>query len=70
MKVFIAKIFNPAIDVTSLPLSIKIDHVTVATNNVEELYYDTYDVFMNSQDSAASADTTLDCNVFSPYSAF
>lgn len=49
MKVFIAKIFNPNIAVTSFPISIRIQHVQVATNNVQELYHDTYDVFMNSQ---------------------
>jgi len=49
MRVFIAKIFNPSIAVTSVPITIRIQHVDVATNNVYELYSDTYDVFMNSQ---------------------
>lgn len=49
MRVFIAKIFNPAIAVTSIPITVRIQHVEVSTNNVYELYHDTYDVFMNSQ---------------------
>jgi hypothetical protein len=49
MRVFIAKVFNPAIAVTSVPITVRIQHVDVATNNVFELYHDTYDVFMNSQ---------------------
>ena len=49
MTIYIAKVFNPAIAVTSVPISVKIQHVDVATNNVFELYYETYDVFMNSQ---------------------
>jgi hypothetical protein len=49
MTLYIAKVFNPSIAVTSVPISVRIQHVDVATNNVFELYHDTYDVFMNSQ---------------------
>lgn len=49
MTVYIAKVFNPAIAVTSVPISVKIQHVEVSSNKIYELYYDTYDVFMNSQ---------------------
>ena len=52
MQVWIARFMNPAIAVTSFPISIKIDHVEVATNDIYELYYDTFDVFMNSQTPA------------------
>ena len=34
MRVFIAKVFNPAIAVTSVPITVRIQHVDVATNNV------------------------------------
>ena len=58
MRVFIAKIFNPDIAVTSVPISIRVQHVTVSTNNVQDLYYDTYDCFMNSQFAAPSTNLT------------
>ena len=59
MTFYIAKVFNPAIAVTSVPISVRIQHVEVATNNVYELYHDTYDVFMNSQNpTLAQANTT------------
>ena len=57
-----AKIFNPSRAVASIPLSVKIVHVTVSNNNVHELYYDTFDVFMNSQNPSPSADATRNCN--------
>lgn len=56
-----AKIYNPATAVTSVPISIKIDHVSVSTNDVYELYYDTFDVFMNSQNPAPTYSVTEDC---------
>lgn len=34
MQLWIAKVFNPANPVTSIPISIKIDHVSVSTNDV------------------------------------
>jgi len=34
MRVYIAKVFNPTIAVTSIPISIRIQHVTVSNNNV------------------------------------
>jgi len=49
MTLYIAKVFNPSIAVTSVPITVKIQHVEVSTNNIYELYEDTYDVFMNSQ---------------------
>lgn len=36
----------------------------MSTNNVFELYYDTYDVFMNSQPNSPLADSTRNCNDF------
>ena len=61
MRLWIAKVFNPAVAVTSVPISMKVDHVTVATNDVYELYYDTFDVFMNSQTASPVADTSYGC---------
>lgn len=61
MRVWIAKIFNPAIAVTSLPISIRINHVVVATNDIYELYYDTFDVFMNSQNPNPTYAVTEGC---------
>jgi hypothetical protein len=62
MQLWMAKIFNPAVAVTSLPISIKIDHVVVATNDIYELYYDTFDVFMNSQTAAPTYSVVEDCS--------
>ena len=62
MKVRMARIYNPTNAVQSIPFSVKIEHVTVATNNVEELYYDTYHLFMNSQTPSPAADQTRNCN--------
>jgi len=61
MQLWIAKIFNPAVAVTSIPISIKIDHVMVSNNNVFELYYDTFEVFMNSQNPPTPVHTTNGC---------
>lgn len=61
MQVWIAKVFNPAIAVTSVPISIKIDHVVVASNDVYELYYDTFDLFMNSQNPTPSYSVVEGC---------
>jgi hypothetical protein len=58
MRVYIAKIFNPPIAVTSVPISIRIQHVTVSNNNVQDIYYDTYDTFMNSQAPTPVANNT------------
>ena len=61
MHVWIAKVFNPGVAVTSVPISIRINHVVVATNDIYELYYDTYDVFMNSQTPTPTLALTQDC---------
>ena len=61
MQLWIAKVFNPAAAVTSVPISIKIDHVVVASNDVYELYYDTFDLFMNSQTPAPTYSVVEDC---------
>jgi hypothetical protein len=61
MRVWIAKVYNPAIAVTSLPISIRINHVVVATNDIYELYYDTFDVFMNSQNPNPTYAVTDGC---------
>lgn len=61
MQLWIAKVFNPAIAVTSVPISIKIDHVVVASNDVYELYYDTFDLFMNSQNPAPTYSAVEGC---------
>ena len=61
MRFWMAKIFNPAIAVTSLPISIRIEHVQVSTNNIYELYYDTFDVFMNSQNVGTLSHGSYDC---------
>ena len=58
MTLYIAKVFNPSIAVTSAPISVRIQHVDVATNNVFELYHDTYDVFMNSQNPTLQQSNT------------
>jgi hypothetical protein len=63
MRLWIAKVYNPAIGVTSLPISISINHVVVATNDIYELYYDTFDVFMNSQNPNPTFYATNDCQV-------
>ena len=63
------RIYNPATTVVSVPLSVRIDHVVVATNHVFELYYDTYDVFMNSQAPAPAGDSTVNCNQHSDFAA-
>jgi len=58
MRVYIAKVFNPSIAVTSVPISIRIQHVTATSNNVEDIYFDTYDTFMNSQTPTPVANNT------------
>lgn len=62
MKIRVARIYNPSRAVVSIPISMRINHVTVGSNDVDELYYDTFDVFMNSQNPAPLADTTRNCN--------
>ena len=61
MRLWIAKVFNPATSVTSVPISIRIDHVTVTTNDIIELYYDTFDLFMNSQSNSPTDFLTTSC---------
>lgn len=61
MRMWLARIYNPATAVTSVPISIKIDHVVASSNDVYELYYDTFDVFMNSQTPNPTYSQTLDC---------
>ena len=61
MRLWITKVWNPTRAVISIPISIKIDHVTVSNNNVDELYYETFDVFMNSQTPAPTASGVEDC---------
>jgi len=61
MSLWIAKVFNPATAVTSVPISIKIDHVSTTTNDIYQLYYDTYDVFMNSQTPGAPSNVISGC---------
>ena len=57
-----ARIYNPSRAVQSIPLSVRIVHVSVSTNDVYELYYDTFDLFMNSQTPAPAADSSRNCN--------
>lgn len=64
MKIRVARIYNPNRAVVSIPISIRINHVVVSTNDVYELYYDTYDVFMNSQNPAPLSDTTRGCDTY------
>ena len=61
MEIWIAKVFNPAIAVTSVPISVRMEHVEVSTNNIYELYYDTFDTFMNSQNVGSLTHNTIDC---------
>ena len=61
MTVWIAKVFNPTVAVTSVPISIKIDHITVSNNNILPIYYDTFDVFMNSQTPSPTGNYTYGC---------
>lgn len=61
MRLWIAKVFNPTNPVTSVPISIRMNHVVVATNDVYELYYDTFDVFMNSQTPAPIGNYASGC---------
>jgi hypothetical protein len=62
LKVRMARIYNPSRAVQSIPLSVRIVHVSVSTNDVYELYYDTFDLFMNSQTPAPAADSSRNCN--------
>lgn len=63
MRLYIAKVFNPVRAVVSIPLSIRIIRVVSATNNVYEYFYDTYDLFMNSQVAAPVGTNLLqNCN--------
>lgn len=64
MKVRMARIFNPSRAVTSIPFTVRINHVTVSNNDVFELYYDTFDLFMNSQNPAPLADSSRACNTY------
>ena len=57
-----ARIYNPNIAVTSVPISIRIIHQSVSNNAVTELYYDTFDLFMNSQTPSPYASVYLPCN--------
>ena len=70
MQLWIAKVYNPAIAVTSVPISIRIEHIQVSTNNVYELYYDTFDVFMNTQNVGTLTNTSYDCQNFNGGSIF
>ena len=56
MKVYIAKVFNPSVFTASVNISVSITQVTVATNNVDELYSNTLHVFMNTQPNSPTAD--------------
>jgi hypothetical protein len=64
MRFWIAKVFNPTRGVTSVPISVKIEHVEVSTNNIYELYYDTFDVFMNSQPVGTLTNNVQDCQTY------
>lgn len=64
MSLWIAKVFNPATAVTSVPISIRIDHVSTTTNDIYQLYYDTYDVFMNSQTPGTPSNPVSDCQAY------
>lgn len=61
LKVYMARIFNPTVAVTSVPITVRINHVTTSNNNVEELYEDTYDVFMNTLAATPATDTSATC---------
>ena len=61
MQVWIAKIYNPTAAVTSVPISIRIDHIQVSTNHIYEMYYDTFDLFMNSQNPPTATNVVNDC---------
>lgn len=65
MEIWIAKVFNPAIAVTSVPISVRMEHVEVSTNNIYELYYDTFDTFMNSQNVGSLTHNTIGCQSYS-----
>ena len=69
MKVRMVRIYNPATTVVSVPISIKIDSIVAATNHIYEKYYDTFDLFMNSQAPAPSADSSSNCNQNSDFAA-
>ncbi len=64
MKVRMARIYNPSRAVASIPFTVRINHVSVSTNDVYELYYDTFDLFMNSQTPAILADSSRACNTY------
>ena len=64
MKIRMARIYNPSRAVVSIPISVRINHVTVSTNDVTELYYDTFDIFMNSQNPVPLADSSRGCDYY------
>jgi hypothetical protein len=64
MRFWMAKVFNPNNAVTSVPISIRINHVQVSTNHVYELYYDTFDLFLNSQTASPSGNYNYGCQDF------
>ena len=49
MQVFIGKVWNPATAVNSVKVSIQIDHVGTTTNRVDEMYRDSFDLFLDPQ---------------------
>ncbi len=49
MQIFIGKVWNPAATVNSVKISIQIDHVGATTNRVDELYRDSFDLFLDPQ---------------------
>lgn len=62
MQVYMARIFNPAIAVVSVPISIRIDHIQVSNNNVYNMFYDTFDLFLNSQTPTPVADSSMNAD--------
>lgn len=49
MQIYLGKIWNPATAVKSVEIRIKIEHITNATNIVEEIYEDSFDLFLDPQ---------------------
>ncbi|CAM6005532.1 unnamed protein product [Sphagnum balticum] len=64
MMFYIAKVFNPAVAVTSVPISLRIDHISVANNAITKIFYDTFDLFLNSQPPATANNQNLNCDAY------
>lgn len=47
LSVYIFKVLNPALSHSSVPVTVKIDHIEVATGNIFPLYKQTYRIFLD-----------------------